>query len=119
MLPRKIPFSFFSSSIVPAIVAVTALIAVAPSVATARTAAPAQGMSAAQQTSNKASTATDISASRRRHYAHRRGAVAMRAFGSFVGGGPVYAVPSYGGYSRGYPGYGYGFGDNNRNRTSG
>jgi hypothetical protein len=117
MLPRKIPFSFFSGGAVPAIVAAIALIAVAPSVTTAATAAPAGSVSAAQQVSYKTSTATDISAAHRRHYA-RRGSVGFRrAFGSIIGGGPV-DVPSFRSHG-GYPGYGYGIGDNNRNRTAG
>jgi hypothetical protein len=116
MLLRIIPFSCFGRATVPAIVAAMALIAVAPSVATPATATPARSVPAAQQVSYKTSTATDISAARRRHYARRGGVGFRRAFGSIIGGGPVF--PSF--HSQGgYPGYGYGIGDNNRNRTAG
>jgi hypothetical protein len=117
MLLRKIPFSFFRNGTAAAIVATMALIAVAPSVATAAVATPAGNVSAAQQVSYKTSTATDISAARRRHYAGRGSVGFRRAFGSIIGGGPVYA-PSFRS-NGGYPGYGYGIGDNNRNRTAG
>jgi hypothetical protein len=104
MVSPKISFSFFKMSIL-ASAAAAALTAGAPTVAQAGTAAPVQSVSALQT-----GVATDISAARRRHTAHRGSASARAAFGSIVDG-PVYASPSHGG---GYPGFGYGYGDNSR-----
>ncbi len=103
MFTQKVLLSSFSRTavlaIVAGVVAVLTLTAVEPSVAMVGTTAPAKGVSMAQGIDQETSTATDISAARRRH--HARGSAAVRAaFASIVGG---------------HSGYGYGYGDNSRN----